>query len=58
MDTMIFLEKIADNVHYCGKVNELVDTQAIEVKDAFLHKDTKKLKKQISAVGFYADCQK
>lgn len=55
MDTVAFFEQLAMNTHYSEATNNLINSQPIEIKTAFLENNAKILKDRFSNVGYLAD---
>ena len=54
MKAIDFLEQLAHATHHDKNINALINQQPIELKDAYLHKNTSALKKQISDEDCFA----
>jgi hypothetical protein len=54
MDTVKFLENLANHTHYSKNISSLINRQPSATKKAFLNKNTKQLQQQISSQEYFA----
>jgi hypothetical protein len=55
MNTVCFLEKLANDVHHSDIFNELISMQSTQIKEAFVANNNDALKKQLSDKEHFAD---
>jgi len=55
MDTVKFLEQLAQNAHYRIELDELINDQPNEIKEAFRTNNPEMLKKQLGDVEYLAN---
>ena len=55
MNTVAFLEQLANNTHHCTAINDLVSKQPDAIQKAFLANDAEGLKKHVSDTEYYAN---
>jgi hypothetical protein len=55
MNTVTFLEQLANHAHFRHEVNELISQQPKSVQNAFMMNNGQQLKQQISDKTFFAD---
>jgi len=57
METIDFLEKMANYTHYDVQISKLISTQSSAVKSAIILNDSEALRMQMSPAGLFAnDC--
>lgn len=55
MDILTLLEHLANNAHHRIMINELVNNQSIEIREAFLANNVAKLRNQLGDTENLAD---